>query len=54
MRAMRRFISRLRNLATGHRGDERLRAEMEQHLSMQAEENIRAGMSPEELAAKRS
>jgi hypothetical protein len=30
------------------RGDKRLREEMEMHLAMQTEENIRAGMSPEE------
>jgi len=30
------------------RGDERLREEMEAHLAMQTEENLRAGMSPEE------
>jgi hypothetical protein len=42
------LIARLRNFATGRRGDERLREEMEQHLAMQTEENIRAGMSPGE------
>ncbi|HKO10796.1 MAG TPA: ADOP family duplicated permease [Acidobacteriaceae bacterium] len=30
------------------RGDERLREEMEAHLAMQTEQNLRAGMSPEE------
>ncbi|MEA2540911.1 MAG: hypothetical protein QOH35_2277 [Acidobacteriaceae bacterium] len=48
MRVIRRLIARLRNFATGRRGDERLREEMEQHLAMQTEENIRAGMSPGE------
>src|ERR1700684_4680723 len=33
---------------TGRRGDERLREEMEQHLAMQTEESIRAGMPPDE------
>jgi hypothetical protein len=33
---------------TGRRGDERLREELEEHLSMQTDENIRAGMSPGE------
>jgi hypothetical protein len=33
---------------TGRRGDQRLREEIEQHLSMQTDENIRAGMPPAE------
>jgi predicted permease len=33
---------------TGRRGDQRLREEMEQHLSLQTDENIRAGMPPAE------
>ena len=45
MRAMKRMIARFRSFATGRRGSERLREEMEQHLFMQTEENIRAGMS---------
>jgi len=45
---MRRLIARIRNFATGHHGDERLREEMGQHLAMQTEENIRTGMAPEE------
>jgi len=48
MRAMKRTIARLRSFATGRRGSERLHEEMEQHLFMQTEENIRAGMPPEE------
>ena len=48
MRAMKRMIARLRSFATGRRGDERLHEEMEQHLFMQTEENIRAGMPPDE------
>ena len=48
MRAMRRLISRLRNFATGRRDDERLREEMDSHLALQTDENIRAGMAPEE------
>jgi predicted permease len=31
-----------------HRGYERLREEMEQHLALQTEENLRAGLTPEE------
>jgi putative ABC transport system permease protein len=46
MRAFRRFLARIRNLATGRRGDARLREEMEQHLALQTEENLRAGLPP--------
>lgn len=45
MRAVKRFFARFRNFATGRRSDERLREEMEEHLAMQTEENIRSGMS---------
>jgi predicted permease len=48
MRALNRFFTRLLNLTTGRRSEERLREEMESHLSAQTEENIRAGMTPEE------
>ena len=43
-----RALTRIRNFATARRGDQRLREELEQHLAMQTEENIRAGMPPEE------
>jgi predicted permease len=48
MRLVRRIGARLRNFAMGRRGDQRLREEIEQHLAMQAEENVRAGMTPGE------
>lgn len=48
MRALRRFLKRLIPWSTGGRDEERLRAEIEEHLASQAEENIRAGMSPAE------
>jgi predicted permease len=48
MRALNRFFTRLLNLTTGRRSEERLREEMESHLSSQTEENIRAGMTPKE------
>src|ERR1035438_7087974 len=48
MKALRRLFSRVRNLATKRRGDERLREEMKEHLALQTEENIRAGMPLEE------
>ena len=48
MRALSRLLARIWNLATGHRGDVRLREEMESHLAMLTEENIRTGMSSQE------
>jgi predicted permease len=48
MKAMKRLISRLRNFATGRHGADRFREEIEQHIAMQTEESIRAGLSPEE------
>jgi predicted permease len=48
MRTLKRLLARIWNFATGHRGDERLREEMESHLVLQTDENLRAGMAPEE------
>ncbi|MGB7135634.1 MAG: ABC transporter permease, partial [Acidobacteriaceae bacterium] len=48
MRPLRRFLLRLRNFATGRRGDARLREELAQHLALLIEENLRAGMPPTE------
>ena len=48
MRALNRFFTRLLNLVTGRRGDDRLREEMESHIAAQTDQNIRAGMNPEE------
>ena len=48
MRALNRFFTRLLNFTTRRRGDERLREEIESHIAAQTEENIRAGMTPEE------
>jgi len=48
MRFLRRFFIRLSNLTTGRRADERVREEMAEHLALQTEENLRAGMSPAE------
>ena len=47
MRALRWFFTRLFHFTTRHRSDERLREEMELHLTAQTEENLRAGMTPE-------
>ena len=48
MRFFRRLWTRTLNFATGNTGDRRLREEMEQHLALQTEENMRAGMSAAE------
>jgi predicted permease len=45
---LRRFFIRLSNLATGRSADQRLQDEIAEHLAMQTEENLRAGMSPAE------
>src|ERR1700722_10612589 len=44
----RRFFIRLSNFTAGRRADRRLREEMAEHLALQTEENLRAGMSPAE------
>ena len=48
MRFLRRFLARLKNFATGRQDDKRLREEMEEHLALQIEENLSAGMTPAE------
>ncbi|MGA9244781.1 MAG: ABC transporter permease [Silvibacterium sp.] len=48
MKILRRFLTRLKNFATGQRDDQRLREEMEEHLALLAAENLRAGMPPAE------
>jgi predicted permease len=48
LRALNRLFRRLLNSAARRRGDERLREEIESHLAIQTEENIRAGMTPQE------
>jgi predicted permease len=50
MRGLKRLLMRVRNLVTARRSDERLREELESHLAMQTDENIRAGMPPAEAA----
>ncbi len=44
MRFLRRALARAANFAAGRHGDERLRAEMEEHLALLTAENLRAGM----------
>jgi len=48
MRFLRRFFIRLSNFTAGRRADQRVREEMAEHLALQTEENLRAGMSPAE------
>ena len=48
MKFLRRFFIRLSNLTTGRRADQRLREEMAEHVALQTQENLRAGMSPAE------
>jgi predicted permease len=45
MKFLRRFLMRLANFAIGRRDDQRLREEMAEHIALQTEENLRAGMS---------
>lgn len=48
MRLLRRFFRRLANMATWHRDDQRLREEVESHIAIETERNLRAGMNPRE------
>ena len=49
-----RALTRLLNFTSRRRGDERLREEMQGHLALQTEENVRAGMAPEEKALRQA
>ncbi len=48
MKSLRRFLARLSNFATRRRDDARLKAEIEEHLALQIEENLRAGLTQSE------
>ncbi len=48
MRALRRFLTRMVNLAPRRAQDDRLREEIEEHIALQTAENLRAGLSPVE------
>lgn len=48
MKALRRFLKRLTTTALGRQNEERLKEELDQHLSLQTAENLRSGMSPQE------
>ena len=45
MKSLRRFLNRLFNSATRRAREERLRAEIAEHIALQTEENLRAGLS---------
>ena len=46
MKTLRRLLRRLTSWATSVRDEEFLRAEIEEHITMQTAENLRAGLSP--------
>src|SRR5271154_2016154 len=48
MRFLRRFFIRLSNFTAGTRADQRLQEEMAEHVALQTEENLRAGLPPAE------
>jgi len=48
MKSLRRFLLRVFNLVSRRTQDERLREEIEEHIALQTEENLRAGLSPSE------
>jgi len=48
MNFMRRFLTRLFNSAAGRVHEERLNEEIAEHITLQTEENLRAGLSPVE------
>lgn len=48
MRTLRRFFKRVGSWARTREAEERLRAEIEEHLALQTADNVRAGLSPVE------
>src|SRR5262249_3208033 len=48
MKALRRILNRLSWWATARQDEERLRAEIDEHIALQTDENIRSGLSAEE------
>ena len=48
MKSLRRFFTRLVSFATKRTQEERLREEIEEHIALQAAENLRAGLPPVE------
>ena len=48
MKSLRRFFTRLFNSGARREREERLREEIAEHIALQTEENLRAGLSPVE------
>jgi predicted permease len=48
MRTLRRFVSRLTSWVRTRQDEERLRAEIQEHIALQTADNLRAGLSPAE------
>jgi predicted permease len=48
MRALRRFLHRLASMVTRRQDEQRLQAEIEEHVELQTAENIRGGLAPAE------
>jgi predicted permease len=48
MKSTKRFLARLFSFATAKAQDERLSEEIEVHIALQSDENLRAGLSPDE------
>jgi predicted permease len=48
MRTLRRFFKRLSSWTTARTNEERMRAEIEAHIALQTDENIRAGLSADD------
>src|SRR5580698_9079154 len=48
MKSLKRFFTRLFNTASRRAQDERLREEIEEHITLQTAENLRAGLPPVE------
>ncbi|HEV8037224.1 MAG TPA: ABC transporter permease [Bryobacteraceae bacterium] len=46
MKTLKRFFNRLRSFATTHQSEQRLQAEIEEHLALETARNLRAGLSP--------
>lgn len=48
MKRARQFLKRVANLVTRRSQEDRLRAEIDEHITLQTEENTRAGMKTSE------
>ncbi len=48
MKSLKRFFTRLANVAARRREDQRLKEEVEEHIALQTEEYVRAGLPPVE------